>query len=117
MLSYLEKALNTLIAIQHPGAKREFFTSKAFSVTCYQVNSAVKHYQSYFATIVDVGANIGQFAIWRRLSIFQTLESTLSNRCPTYSECCKKTLIKIRKFKSFQLCLLGNHQGTNPFPS
>ena len=109
MLSYLEKALNTLIAIQHPGAIREFFTSRAFSVPCHQLNSAVKRYQPYFATILDVGANIGQFALAATL-YFPDAKIYSFEPVPDVFKVLQENINKNPKIEAFN-CALGNQHG------
>ena len=113
MRSYLEKALNTLIALQHPGAVREFFTSKAFSVPCHQLNSAVKRYQPYFATILDVGANIGQFAVAATL-YFPGAKIYSFEPVPDVFKVLQENINKNPKIQAFN-CALGNHHGQIPF--
>jgi hypothetical protein len=74
MDSYLDKFLITPAALRHPGVWRALFTSKAFSARCFQLNSVLKCHQPHFGTIIDVGANVGQF----RVVSENGLQSTLS---------------------------------------
>jgi FkbM family methyltransferase len=113
MRSYLEKAVNTLLALQHPGALREFFTSKAFSVPCHQLNAAVKQYQPYFATILDVGANIGQFALAATL-YFPDAKIYSFEPVPDVFRVLQENINKNPNIQAFN-CALGNHQGQIPF--
>lgn len=63
MSARLERLFNTVLALEHPGALRLWLTSTAFYAPCLRLNSALKRQQSHFATILDVGANAGQFAV------------------------------------------------------
>jgi FkbM family methyltransferase len=63
MISRIENLFNTLAVLQYPGAFRAFLTSKAFSTPCFRLNQALKSHQHSFGVILDVGANVGQFAL------------------------------------------------------
>jgi hypothetical protein len=63
MSSLLEKLIDTLDVLQHPGALRSMLGSRAFSRPCFRLNQALKCHQPSFGTILDIGANVGQFAL------------------------------------------------------
>lgn len=109
MNSYLEKLLNTLAALEHPGALREFFTSKAFSVPCFRLNLALKRQQPYLGTILDVGANVGQFALAAALHFPGSKIYSFEPLPDVFRELQKNTRTK-KNIKSFN-CAIGNHNG------
>ena len=63
MDSSIEKTLNALAILQSPAILREFFRSRAFSARCFRLVQALRCHQPALGTILDVGANIGQFAL------------------------------------------------------
>jgi FkbM family methyltransferase len=63
MISRIEKLFNTLAVLQCPLALGAFFTSRAFSTPCFRLTQALKAHQNTFGAILDVGANVGQFAL------------------------------------------------------
>lgn len=113
MISYLEKILNTLIALQHPGALREFFTSKAFSVPCFQLSLALKRHQPYFATIIDIGANVGQFALAAALH-FPESGIYSFEPVPDVFRSLRENTAKKKNIRTFN-CALGSRHGRITF--
>jgi FkbM family methyltransferase len=109
MISYLEKLLHTLTALEHPGALKEFLTSKAFSVPCFRLNLALKRQQAYFGTILDVGANVGQFALAAALHFPEAEIYSFEPLPDVFSELQKNTRRK-KNIKSFN-CALGDYNG------
>jgi len=113
MPSLLERFLNTLIALEHPGALKEFFTSKAFSTPCVQLNRALKLHHSHFETILDVGANVGQFALAAVLHFPEAKIYSFEPLPDVFEELQANTRRK-PNIKSFNLAL-GTHNGRIPF--
>jgi FkbM family methyltransferase len=54
--------IKLLSILEQPGAFNQLVKSRVFSVSSYQINAALSQYQSTFNTIIDIGANCGQFA-------------------------------------------------------
>ena len=104
MISYLEKLLNTVAALESPGALREFFTSKAFSAPCFRLNRALKCHQSDFGTILDVGANIGQFALAAALHFPKSIIYSFEPLFDVFSELQENTRRK-KNIKAFNFAL------------
>jgi FkbM family methyltransferase len=113
MRSYLERFINTLAALEHPGAAREFFTSKAFSTPCFRLNLALKSHQGHFETILDVGANVGQFALAAAVHFPESRIYSFEPLPDVFSELQENTRGK-KNIKSFN-CALGNHNGQISF--
>jgi FkbM family methyltransferase len=113
MIPCLEKVLNTVAALQHPGAVKELFTSKAFSAPCFRLNQALKCHQSCFGTILDVGANVGQFARAAALHFPDAIIYSFEPLFDVFSELQKNTRKK-KKIKAFNYAL-GNHNGQISF--
>jgi FkbM family methyltransferase len=113
MISYLEKLLNTVAALEHPGALREFFTSKVFSAPCFGLSMALKCHQSHFGTILDVGANVGQFALAAALHFPDSIIYSFEPLLDVFNELQENTRRK-KNIKAFN-CALGNHNGQISF--
>lgn len=52
-----------LAFLEDPGVLKALFTSKAFSAPCCRLCAALKGQLPHVETILDVGANVGQFAL------------------------------------------------------
>ncbi len=113
MLSYIESFFNTLAALEHPGALKEFLTSKAFSTPCFRLNLALKSHQPHFETILDVGANAGQFALAAALH-FPESRIYSFEPLPEVFKALQENTRRKKNIKSFN-CALGNHNGQIPF--
>jgi FkbM family methyltransferase len=113
MLSYLERFFNTLAALEHPGALKEFLTSKAFSTPCFRLNLALKSHQTYFETILDVGANAGQFALAAALHFPEAKIYSFEPLPDVFDQLLENTNRK-QNIKVFN-CALGNRNGRIPF--
>ena len=62
-MSYLKQAVRLVDVMTDKGALREMWSSKYFSLASYKVNQALYSYQPIIKTIIDAGANQGQFAL------------------------------------------------------
>jgi FkbM family methyltransferase len=113
MMAYLERFFNTLAALEHPGALRQFFTSKAFSTPCFRLNLALKAHQPHFETILDVGANTGQFALAADVHFPEARIYSFEPLPDVFNELQENTRRK-RNIKLFN-CALGNHNGPISF--
>jgi FkbM family methyltransferase len=113
MLSYLERFFNTLAAVEHPGALKELFTSKVFSTRCFRLNLALKCHQPYFETILDVGANAGQFALAAALHFPEAKIYSFEPLPDVFNQLLENTRMK-HNIKAFN-CALGNRNGRIPF--
>jgi FkbM family methyltransferase len=78
-------------------------------VPCHQLNAAVKRYQPYFATILDVGANIGQFALAATL-YFPDAKIYSFEPVPDVFKVLQENINKNPNIQAFN-CALGSHQG------
>jgi FkbM family methyltransferase len=112
MIPYLEKTLGLLAALDHPGAIREFFVSKAFSAPCFRLNQALKSHQSHFGTILDVGANVGQFALAAALH-FPDAEIFSFEPLPDVFQELRENTRRRPRIRSLN-CALGNQNGHIP---
>lgn len=115
MNSHLEKLFNTLTVLQYPGALGELLRSKAFSTPCFRLNQALKCHQPCFRTILDVGANIGQFAL---AAAFHFPDASIYSFEPlpnAFSELLENISGKDR-IKAHN-CALGDKNGQIPFYS
>src|SRR5882672_4703641 len=62
-MSFIDKIAKVFQVLEHPTALRGLFSWKVFSLSSFRMNAALARYQPVFNTIIDVGANQGQFAI------------------------------------------------------
>lgn len=113
MNAHLERLLNTLAVLQYPGALGAFFRSKAFSIPCFRLNQALKCHQSSFETIIDVGANVGQFALAAAIHFPEATIYSFEPLPDVYSELVANTKGKA-KITAFN-CALGEQSGQMPF--
>lgn len=64
MLSQIKKALELYKVFRHPnGGLKYLFKENPTSISSFQIVEKIKHHIPKLNTIIDVGANIGQFAI------------------------------------------------------
>lgn len=112
-MCHLEKFFNTLAALEHPGALRELFTSKAFSTPCFRLNLALKCHQPHFGTILDVGANVGQFALAAALHFPDSKIYSFEPLPDLFSQLQANTRRK-KNIKVFN-CAIGRHTGRIAF--
>ncbi len=63
MSSLLEKLIEALAVLNSPGGLGALLTSRTFSRSCLRLNQTLKSHQPSFGTILDIGANVGQFAL------------------------------------------------------
>jgi len=113
MNSHLEKLFNALAVLQCPGALWAFLRSKAFSTPCFRLNQALKCYQSSFRTILDVGANVGQFALAATLHFPDASIYSFEPLPDAFAELVKNVSGN-RKIKAYN-CALGDRSGQIPF--
>ncbi|HAA04338.1 MAG TPA: hypothetical protein DCE18_13270 [Syntrophobacteraceae bacterium] len=113
MPAFLERFFNTLTALKHPGAVREFLTSKAFSTPCFQLSLALKSHQPHFEIIVDVGANVGQFALAAALHFPESRIYSFEPLPDVFDQLLENTRRKLN-IKTFN-CALGNRKDRIPF--
>ncbi len=60
----LDQFRSLLLAfLEEPGVLKALFTSKAFSAPCCRLCATLKCHLPHVETILDVGANVGQFAL------------------------------------------------------
>ena len=57
-----DQAIQLLKLLPHPGAAKAFLKWKPFSITSFRMVNALRSQGLHPATVVDAGANIGQFA-------------------------------------------------------
>jgi FkbM family methyltransferase len=62
-MSSADKIIKALQVLKQPGALSGFFKWKPFSLSSFQLNATVARHQAAFQTILDIGANEGQFAL------------------------------------------------------
>lgn len=113
MNSRFEKLIETLTVLRYPGALGAFWGSRAFSAPCFRLNRALKCHQTSFGTILDVGANVGQFALAAAFHFPDTTVYSFEPLPEAYSE----LVANIRgndKIKAFH-CALGEQSGQMPF--
>lgn len=113
MDSYFHKLLITLAALRHPGAWRALFTSRAFSPRCIHLNFVLKCHQPHLGTILDVGANVGQFALGAALHFRDARIYSFEPLPDAYRELLQNTR-GIGKIEAFH-CALGSSCGQLPF--
>jgi FkbM family methyltransferase len=113
MMGFLEKWFNMLAALEHPGTLKEFITSKAFSVPCLRLSQALKCHQPHFGTILDVGANVGQFALAAALYFPDARIYSFEPLPDVFRELQENTRRK-ENIQSFN-CALGNRNGRTSF--
>jgi FkbM family methyltransferase len=112
-MSYPERLFNTLAALRLPGALRGFFTSPAFSAPCFKLNWALKCQQPHFGTILDVGANVGQFALAAAIHFPDAKIYSFEPLPEVFRELQENTRGK-NNIRSFN-CAIGNHNGRIAF--
>lgn len=59
----IRTAIRLLEALDQPGIIKNALTGTKVSVASHRIVRALAHYQAEFGTIIDVGANAGQFAL------------------------------------------------------
>jgi FkbM family methyltransferase len=109
LMTYPERLFNTLAALRHPGALREFFTSRAFSAPCFRLSWALKCHQPRLGTILDVGANAGQFALAAALHFPGSKIYSFEPLPEVFRELQENTRRR-NNIRSFN-CAIGNHNG------
>jgi FkbM family methyltransferase len=113
MSPLLEKLIDTLDVLQHPGALRSMLGSRAFSRPCFRLNQALKCHQPSFGTILDIGANVGQFALAAALHFPGATIHSFEPLPDTFSELVKN-IGRNRRINAYN-CALGDHSGQMPF--
>jgi FkbM family methyltransferase len=113
MTGFLEKWFNMLAVLEHPGALKAFLTSRAFSVPCFKLSQALKCHQPHFGTILDVGANVGQFALAAALCFPDARIYSFEPLPDVFRELQENTGRK-ENIQSFN-CALGNRNGRMSF--
>ncbi|PIU32458.1 MAG: hypothetical protein COT06_02660 [Syntrophobacteraceae bacterium CG07_land_8_20_14_0_80_61_8] len=113
MIARLEKLFHTILALEQPGALRVWFTSNAFHAPCFRLNSALKRHQPRFGTILDVGANTGQFAVAAALHFPDARIYSFEPLPEVYRELCRN-ISKRRNLRAFN-CALGSTGGRLAF--
>jgi FkbM family methyltransferase len=86
--------------------------SKAFSAPCFRLNQALKSHQSHIGTILDVGANVGQFALAAALH-FPDAEIFSFEPLPDVFQELRENTRRRARIRSFN-CALGNQNGYIP---
>jgi FkbM family methyltransferase len=113
MSSYFKKLYNTLSILKYPKFFEEFFSSRVFSAPCFELNKALQCYQSSFKTILDVGANVGQFALAANFHFPSANIYSFEPLPNEFSELLRNTNRKTR-IKVYN-CALGSQSGKLPF--
>lgn len=62
MSLYVEKAMTLCGILKHRRGRRAFARWKPFSIASYQLVEALRREGLHFRTVIDAGANVGQFA-------------------------------------------------------
>lgn len=108
------KIARLLQIINNPGALRGLFTLRGnFSISSFRINAVVAAYQSIFHTIIDVGANMGQFA-FAAAQRFPMAEIYCFEPAPDVYRILKDNLKNFPKIH-FNNCAIGNENGKIPF--
>jgi FkbM family methyltransferase len=102
--------LNLLL---EPGALRAIVTWPKFSVTSFQMISALARQSILPRTIIDVGANVGQFAVACAM-IFRDSEIYSFEPAPEAFSSLKENVRTLPKVKTYPLAL-GERQGHSTF--
>ena len=100
--------------INNPGALRGLFTLRGnFSISSFRINAVAAAYQSFFHTIIDVGANTGQFA-FAASQRFPMAEIYCFEPDP---DVCRILKDKLKNFPKIHVnnCAIGNENGKIPF--
>jgi FkbM family methyltransferase len=110
----LRKITRLLEVLSEPGALRGLFTlRKSFSVSSFRVNALMATYQPVFNTIIDAGANIGQFAL-AAAQRFPMAEIYCFEPVPDVYKILKSNANKLPKIHAYKYAI-GNTSGTIPF--
>lgn len=111
----INRKINGLLQIiNYPGALRGLFTLRGnFSISSFRINAVVAAYQSIFHTIIDVGANIGQFAL-AAAQRFPMAEIYCFEPVP---DVCRILKDNLKRFPKIHVnnCAIGNENGKLPF--
>ena len=111
--SLIEKSINILRIIQEVGVRKE--SLKAMSISLSSLNNVflLSNYQMEFACILDVGANIGQFAL-AASCCFPKAKIYCFEPIPSAFMQLKKNIKRNPQIQAFN-CALGNHPGKARF--
>ncbi len=113
MNSFIDKLIDTLAVLQYPGGLRAILGSKAFSMPCFRLSQALKCHQPSFGTILDVGANVGQFALAAALQFPGATIHSFEPLPDAFSELVKN-IDRNGRINAYN-CALGDHCGQMPF--
>lgn len=109
-----KKMTRLLQIINAPGALKGLFTLRRnFSISSFRINAVVAAYQSVFHTIIDVGANMGQFA-FAAAQRFPMAEIYCFEPVPDVCRILKDNLKNSPKIH-VNNCAIGNENGKVPF--
>ncbi|MEP1094941.1 MAG: FkbM family methyltransferase [Cyclobacteriaceae bacterium] len=59
----MDRLMRLIDVVRCKGALRQLLTSKIFSISSFQISRALSAYENDFKSIIDAGANQGQFAM------------------------------------------------------
>jgi FkbM family methyltransferase len=111
--SLIEKAINTLRIVQKVGVRKESLKAISISPSSFNNVFLLANYQSEFASILDVGANIGQFAL-AASCCFPEAKIYCFEPIPSAFVQLKKNIKRNPQIKAFN-CALGNCPGKARF--
>jgi FkbM family methyltransferase len=108
-MSLVANATRMLEALNYPRAFARALTGRKFSVASHRVAHALAHYQPGFRTILDVGANEGQFAL-AVAHHFQSAEICAFEPVPDVFECLRRNTRNEPRIRLYDVAL-GSSSG------
>lgn len=107
------KLFDTLTLLRYPGALRARLRSPAFSMPCFRLSHALQCHQPHFGTILDVGANVGQFALAAAFHFPRAIIHSFEPLPEAFAELMQNT--REEKRITVHPCALGDQNGQIPF--
>ncbi|KKR04008.1 MAG: Methyltransferase FkbM family [Candidatus Uhrbacteria bacterium GW2011_GWF2_39_13] len=108
------KIIRLLEVLNEPDAFRQFIKLRnRFSISSFHINRMISNYQPIFHTVIDAGANVGQFAL-AAAQRFPMADIHCFEPVPDVCEILKKNTKKISKIHIYN-CAVGDISGKIKF--
>jgi FkbM family methyltransferase len=110
----ISRIVKLLEIANDPQARKSFLAlRKKFSISSFRINSAISNYQPFFHTIIDAGANTGQFAL-AATQRFPMVEIYCFEPVPDVCKILKSNVKRLSKIHVYNYAI-GDINGKIPF--